>query len=356
MKKSALRRILILLFSGFIIIFLINSIYIINLRKILNKNFEDARDRSKELLSNIINIKNISLQKFVDDYTSWDDMVKYIKQPDSTFAKDNFEVSAGVFNADYCWVYNLNNEKIYYYQSKKADSLDLRSVRVKLASLFQKNHLIHFYVYLNKRVIEIFGGTVHPSFDEERKTPANGYFFVGKIWDDKYISEVKEATGINIRIETDTTALEHRLKNSISFVLALKSEITLKPETYIIADRELPNLVRIKRSYNSQVTVIIILCLIFLFIVIFLSIRWFVSPVRLLMNALINEIDMTEDKRISGISEYKQFAELIATVLSQKKIMAHSSQLYYKLLSLFPDAIVITGPDFRIQLCNEKAE
>jgi len=58
----------------------------------------------------------------------------------------------------------------------------------------------HFFVERDGMLIEVVGTTIHPTNDTLRETPPQGYFFVGKLWNEDYISEIMKITDSNISL------------------------------------------------------------------------------------------------------------------------------------------------------------
>ncbi|NLJ07930.1 MAG: response regulator [Sphingobacteriales bacterium] len=353
MKNSMQRRVLGILIAGFVVIFVINGFYSLKLLNSIRQNYRTSETSARALLAATINLKNEALKKFVEDYTVWDEMIKYIHSPDEVFARDNFILSSEIFKADYCLVFNENGNSVFAYNSLSSDHLNLKDYFDDMPSLFSKKPLIRFYLYHHGYVVEFFGGSIHPSLDTLRKSPPYGYFFVGKKWDYEFIEELKEITGLSFIPVTDTLKFDKRAQK-IAFFLPLKGDIDTTPVVWLSASKTDSILNKLERSYLTQLTVVLLLCFIFLLLVIFLSLRWFVKPMRILKEALQNETDVTDNQRIMNVAEYNQIATLITTKAEQKKELNLTNKLYFNLLSLFPAPVVVTGKDFRIKLCNEK--
>jgi len=60
-----------------------------------------------------------------------------------------------------------------------------------LKDLNQKR-LIRSFMNSNEIIYEIFGATIHPTVDVERKTTPQGYLFVCKTWNRDYISQFEK--------------------------------------------------------------------------------------------------------------------------------------------------------------------
>jgi serine phosphatase RsbU (regulator of sigma subunit) len=68
-----------------------------------------------------------------------------------------------------------------------------------------------FFILVNNKLVQVVGSTIHPSIDLERKTTPRGFLFIGKLWDQCYLDELKKYTGSNIKL-----VLQSKYKTSLS--------------------------------------------------------------------------------------------------------------------------------------------
>lgn len=170
------------------------------------------KNRSMEnavLLDHVIDFKSKSLRDFAFDYTYWDDMVGFTKTGDSKWAHDNIELSLPTFDIDYAWVYRPDLSLLFSAKSADCDKLDgLPVPSGGLQALVKTGTLYDFYLRTPSALIEISGGSIHPTSDYDRKTQPNGYLFVGRVWTDQYLNELEELSGTDLSISPPVTDLE----------------------------------------------------------------------------------------------------------------------------------------------------
>jgi PAS domain S-box-containing protein len=83
------------------------------------------------------------------------------------------------------------------------------------------------------------GATIHPSEDDERKTPVRGYFLVARVWNRQYLAELAQVTGKAMRIEPARAGAKPpaeiaRQSGEITFTRPLPGPLG-KPELMLIA-------------------------------------------------------------------------------------------------------------------------
>ena len=138
------------------------------------------------------------------DYTYWDEMVEFVKNKDQEWAKDNLIPPLNTYNVDFIWVYGLSGDLVYFVSRKEGvkDILPLSNLnKENLEKLFSQSHFKNYYLRTKYGMLAISSATIHPTFDSQRKTPACGYFFAAKLWDQSYLDNLKKITRLSLVID-----------------------------------------------------------------------------------------------------------------------------------------------------------
>lgn len=191
-----------LLLLTFVILFtlvLAIQLYIEKQRMML---FMEKERAAKDLnFDKILKLKRASLDNLAYDYTFWDEMVDFIRTKDQKWAKENLEVSLSTYKANAIWVYTLDLSLVYSVDNlQSAELKDIPIPRQAVAGLFSKRKFCHFFLNTESGLLEVRGATIHASSDEERKAPAQGYFFAAVLWGKDHLNELMELTDTRIRI------------------------------------------------------------------------------------------------------------------------------------------------------------
>jgi signal transduction histidine kinase len=142
------------------------------------------------------------LSAIVDDSTNWDDLVRALKANDNAWADATISLETLAtrdFNA--VWIYKPDLSLFHSKNNRYAESLREAPVpREALQRLLGTRDVAHFFVNTPEGWMELRGGTVHPSRDRFRETPAQGYFLAGRFWIDENIRRMSAFTGYSIRV------------------------------------------------------------------------------------------------------------------------------------------------------------
>ena len=142
------------------------------------------------------------LSAIVDDSTNWDDLVRALKSNDQTWANAIISLETLAtrdFNA--VWIYKPDLSLFHSKNNRYAESLREAPIpREALERLLATREVAHFFVNTQEGWMELRGGTIHPSRDRFRETPAQGYFLAGRFWIDENIRQMSAFTGYSIRV------------------------------------------------------------------------------------------------------------------------------------------------------------
>lgn len=295
--------------------------------------FEDKRMRfmflvdneeKNDTFDNIVKLKGSPLEILAYDYTYWDEMVNFLHNNNMLWAKSNMEeVVLKTYQADAIWVYKLNSTQAYSIRNR--DAADLKELPLSggaISDIFSKKRFCHFFVKTKAGLMEIRGSTIHPSLDAARITPPQGYFFAGRLWNEKYIGELTKLIKGQIRISAIKQALPHfetlLESNAIIFSRQLPGWQG-KPAAYIyvsILSKELENYKLFSR--NMSAIFIGFLISVLIFVIIFLTISVSV-PLSIISQALRAQksVDLSALEKDTG--EFGDISRMISRFFTQKQ-------------------------------------
>ena len=151
-----------------------------NYRRIADRRFAE-RNRS---FDNFLISYGLPLKTLAEDSTCLDQLVEGIATENKVWLSEYFsDAMLSGFHANAIWIFRQDGTLLYQHDNLHADPPPLLPVpRGAFSQLFAQDPLRHFYVKLPLGFMEIQAGTVHPSQDFRRESPAYGYLFVGRLW------------------------------------------------------------------------------------------------------------------------------------------------------------------------------
>ncbi|NPV02690.1 MAG: response regulator [Brevinematales bacterium] len=189
--------IVVYLFFHLLLVSLFFAIQVQNSRDNINYFAKQHLLEKQEFFKTATYLKSEVIKKMIQDYTFWDEMADFTKNKKSAWAKVNLDTLFPSINIQFLWVYETNGNRIYYKSdgnySDTADLLKLTGITAdEMHGYFSTNRYMEIFIHHNQMHYQLFGSTIHPTSDFERKTPPAGYFFVAKKWDGIFIDNLKK--------------------------------------------------------------------------------------------------------------------------------------------------------------------
>ncbi len=300
---------------------------IVFLRQATIRNAEsllEEKEREKaSYFDKLVRLKGASLQTLAYDYTYWDEMVHFVESGDPHWAETtlNHEVLSN-YAVDALWVYRTDFTLVYSINALKDGTLDEIPLPMGARDrVLQDSRFCHFFLQTPQGPLEIRGATIHPSDDSDRKTPPQGYFFVGRLWNGDYVNELAKLTESSISIGPATAepvpAVAAGGEGVTRFSRALPGwDGTSLQRVDVTA--ESPTIGAAYRAARQEVTSLIG-CAVILTVVLFLSlIRWVSVPLQLVSRSLDSQDPKLLARLATDRAEFGQMAAVIQRFFAQK--------------------------------------
>ncbi|HET9572090.1 MAG TPA: histidine kinase dimerization/phospho-acceptor domain-containing protein, partial [Bacteroidales bacterium] len=267
----------------------------------------------------------------VSDYTYWDEMCRFMKTRDIAWSDENLATVVRGYDLDNVIVISPDNQTVIYtYPMEERLIPDLiRDAKGMLRDLYRKR-LLETYIYDKEsgRVGVLYAATIHPTNDVQRLTNPQGFFFMCKYWDTKFLNEIERISGSNIKVVTNCNTIAPNV-DTVTFYKPIKG-ISGKILAYLKIERPAPYL-KLNHDFSKNVLLIFIVSAIVLILIVSVSLLYLIGkPLNLLGHVLKgNKNLLPQLKKIGG--EYVQIGEIIEQTniiqeeLEKAKIRAEES-------------------------------
>jgi len=170
-----------------------------------------VRDRVVEtakVLHRVLDLRASGASVHADDYTRWDDFVTFARKPDAKWGQVNLTESIATFGIDAAWVLDDHYRLIFTANPKGDSALAALPVPLPvLAIALSQSPIRHFFAATPKGTLEVWTSSIQPSSDFGRKTPAAGYYVIGRLWTPSRISDLAAVVDGNVSVSFDATGL-----------------------------------------------------------------------------------------------------------------------------------------------------
>ncbi len=279
--------------------------------------------QKQEFFDKLLELRGRQLYSYAYDYTFWDEMVHFVEEPDSTWGAENLVESMSTYDARAVWVYDPDFRLVYHVCEQPESLLcDLPVLREAYRPLFAKSPLAHFFAYSPVGLLEIRGATIHPTNDNERRTPARGYFFAMSPWDEAFLDELGQLANGQVSVQPcDRPPVEeggeYDRKGHVSWRRALHGW-DKRPVAVLEVETISAEVQQQLRVANLVSVLSALLTMALLGFTAYIMARWIVLPLRRITGSLNSEEIGPIRKLLSQHTELGHIARLIEQFFQQK--------------------------------------
>ena len=295
------------------VIFLVLFLMLISYKSKQEKHIiKSSQERYIGDINSLFDLKSSAMVKTVYDYTYWDEFVTAIEKNDAGWFGENIEFSSQVYDIDYSCVYNKHFEAVHetYY----SDSISRNLITKEILQSLYKKRFAHFFLATSNGIVEVSAASVHPSSDPDRnKTEPNGYLFVAREFDHKFMKELGEITASEIDLTfTDPDAEKNR------FTIQTKLDLTGwdgKHVAWIVFHRHLDINYSATQKIMFLLLAYVILALLALYTV---AHYWINKPLKLVADILMTDSPTSIHELKSAPAEFGRIGHLFENYVHQK--------------------------------------
>ncbi len=311
-KKTYPKIVLLIFSSSIIFILLYASLYYYNL-KVQEQVYADSTQQFQSQITQLLELNAKPTAVYINNDTNWDEFEAFIRKKDTVWYNQIIAKELGIYKADYMVAYNAQKQFVTHTRTPKINSK--LSIPPQAMTTLNRKGLSHFYMQTPHGMAEVFGASVHPSFDLHKdKTPPGGYFFVVRLLDAAYLASLQKLTGAKIVLQDQCKPVDEN-KNVIT------AQITLN--NY---NNEVTGCLSFQRNfevYFENTTTILYLIIFTFFVNLMLSLmltrNWVYYPLHLIRNVLEtgDKKSITALKNTTG--EFRDIGNLFEENSEQKK-------------------------------------
>ncbi len=195
-----------------------------------------ARDDRAKSFSRLLALRSESIDSFVRDYTPWDDMVEFTKEPGETFSRENLEPAIDSFHLSALRVFDRSGTMIFSAEqgsdernpgdggaaTSDAPASVLPTARTGAESctgvfpvdagviarmVAGNDRFWRFFAASDCGPVEVVGATIHTTADHERRGDWYGTLFATRVWDVAMLAELSHLSGFEVSYRPGAFAL-----------------------------------------------------------------------------------------------------------------------------------------------------
>ncbi|MCX6162851.1 MAG: ATP-binding protein, partial [Ignavibacteriae bacterium] len=302
----------------------------------------------KEILYNtVVDLKGDPYRKVLAENTLWDDMIKFLSSRDEKWAQENINTMLDVHKANGVWIYNDKNKLVY----SKTTIPDKNFIKLPipddiLDDLFIETKFPHFFLSTGSELIEIWGSTIHPTNDFDRKTPVKGFFLAGKTWDTEYRNAIEELVDCSVFVvpHTGFDSLKAR-PDTRTFSKHIIRPWDKKEIGSIIVSKNIDELQDMDKLAERNFYFILSFFIIFTFVTAFISWEWIFLPLRRISDSLIKQDNSGIEKYTNSKTIFGNLSRLISEFFIQKRKLEMSEKKFKDMFENHSAIMLLLNPE-----------
>lgn len=301
----------------------------VNFRRIAEARFTE-RNRS---FDDFLESYGAPLRTLAEDSTCFDQLVQAIASEDQAWLAQYFnDAMLAGFRANAIWVYRQNGTLLYQHDNLHAQLPPALPVPGSAFSqLFAHDPLRRFFVKVPLGFMEVRAGTVHPSQDFARQSPAYGYFFVGRLWSkrapggpmsDSVIGEMSLFTNNEIHLVSADARVPGEVNDVANGQIVFSRSLSGwdgAPLARLVITNDSPMIRELNRSSERLLLALIIFSLVLLLLLTVSLQRWVRRPLQRIMHSLKSDDPRPIESLLSDGSEYGALARTVHEFFEQRR-------------------------------------
>ncbi len=314
----------------------------------------EVKNEKTILLEKASDVLSKSLYNYAYDYTYWDEMVNFVKNPSQQWAIENLDNTLSVFNANLVYIFRPDFSLVYKTSNFDIDFENHVFNSQNLKKIFSDSYFHHFFVKTNIGLIEFRTAPIQNGTDYQRVTSPYGYFIVGRLWNRSLLSELSLLTQSDVQLVFSDSTANGKL-DSTEGILCYK---TLKsydnsPIAQVISKTKPIGLKQTEDIFSNQLIFIIIFSALFTILIIVFLYSTITKPLKAISDSLNTGNIKLLEKVSSKKDEFGQLALLIYEFYKQKEsleieiaerkkaeeTLKHQDELMHGLIDSMPDIV-----------------
>jgi signal transduction histidine kinase len=260
------------------------------------------------------------------DYdTTWDAMVHAIQTRNTRWLEENVsDDSLQAYKANAVWIYTPDKTLLYSRnsmgnpQADKPDAEKQSNIKTPdfplppeaFEKVFAQQPIAHFFIKVAGDWMEIRGATVHGSKDYSRQTPREGFFFVGRVWNEPALEDMALFSNTHLSLvfgrEPPREVVEDGLISFSKPLLGWDGQTV----AYLLVRNEMPVVRLLNKSNERLIMSLFIFASVLLLLIYWSVVRWVSHPLRRITDTL----KRNDPKPIERLCwDHSEFGEMART-------------------------------------------
>jgi len=269
----------------------------------------------------IVELEAESIGHYVFDISYWDDLIRFIRTPDPTWATANLTSSLEGYHLAGMWVLRKDGQPVLAAYAPKIKPISLPFTRIAAQS--GRENVVHWYSRIENTLWEFHATTVHKTNDIAHRGPFFGYFVVGRTLDKGYLSQLALRTRGQLTLAAPLDPFLRPAQGAHVTVLPLKNQAH-QTVALLRSEAVLEIVPLFHQSLDVALAIFIVSSLLLSFLLGYFLLSWIGRPLRVLSSALRNRDQEALKLLRTEKTEFGDLAWLMHQFFEQEKSLTQA--------------------------------
>ncbi|RXR18425.1 response regulator [Flavobacterium amnicola] len=163
--------------------------------------FKNSNELYNEEIEALLKLNSESYSSIVADITYWDEFVSFTKTKDINWFNRSVANLVETYRVEYLVAYDKEGNFLTKASTSKISTRIF--IPTEVFPILNEKKSNKFYLKIPEGIVEVYGATIHPSDDPfKNKTQPSGYFFIARLLDKNYFTNIEEICSSKIKFYT----------------------------------------------------------------------------------------------------------------------------------------------------------
>jgi signal transduction histidine kinase len=325
--ETRIRLLLVVAASAFIaLLLLVQGGWERQVDLLLHERLQEAN----RVLERVLDLRASGAALHVDDYTRWDEFVRFTQEADPNWARINITESIATFNLDLAWV--LDKQYNLIHASNLTDDSTLANLPIPattLARALELNPIRHFFARDRRGLIEVWSSPIQPSDDFSRKAPVYGYYLAGRVWTAGRVAELARDADADVHVlpgwNSSPGPLVSTRDGKISLTKPLPG-IDGAPVANVLFVISYPLISKVQDTLRASILLMVVSALLLSLTVGWALAHWVSRPLAAITEAVRHERPGLLHASATRRDEFGRLAELVEEFFAQRDLLIEARE------------------------------
>lgn len=335
--------------------------------------FDDRGHEAAGVLDRVMRMNERALTGHAADYSRWDDMVACVRDRDLGWARLNVDPNLDLFGYDHAWIVDPGLATVYAVDGEDAPALPEPPIDgTRCGELLAGDPFRHTFLRHQGRVLELWTAPIQPTGDTARSSTPAGYFVIAREWDADVLSELSRMVGGEAALlPAGAPRLEPRadVRTGVIEIDRPLGDVDGIPIATLRTTFRNTVFARASQAAWTTWLVIALLSLASAATVLIAVLRWVVTPLRRVREAMRRKDPGVLGAMVTREDEFGRLSELIVEFFAQRDALVSEvrerrraeleaelqREFVRQVLDTDPDPVYVVDATDRFVLANEGA-